>query len=518
MRNVVLCAGTGIGKSIVAAVIADVLHKHLDIDGLPSIISMGQNALAKQYIESFEELGEQRFFQIKGAANYPCQFLERQPLATVKTADSCMFSKMLPAETDKYCRGCEFKAAKKLVHTTQNLITNYSYFMTAFLASGHLEHRKLNVFDEAHVVNDAYCSFTEISISSELLTKYIKEVSDINSTFDAVRPGLVAMQTAINNKQVNASNYMEFMQQCYTAYLSVAKVFLKHAEGVAPHSMVDSAKFEKLAKKYAGFAGKIKDFLRDKYDHVFDDSVEKNICIKSIFVSGSIENLLTTKNLFMSATITESTAFDILGLKRDETEFIMTPAVFPRENKPLFFLGKQSLNFDALKKQETLDVLADQVNVIIQHHTGTKGLIIVPSFYLGSAVIKKVDKSCKIFEHKSGGTKLGDLIREFKEYKGTAVLVSPSIFEGLDFKNDDSRFQIIVKAPFPSLGDKRIKYIATNYPHIYQEMALLKILQGIGRSVRTPEDFAATYFLDSAIKRLYDSSLNLWKDHYNVMT
>lgn len=516
-RNVVLCAGTGIGKSVLGAVISDCVDKLVPGDALPSIISMGTNALAQQYTESFADLGKHKFFQIKGAANYPCQFLEMQPISPVKTADSCMYSKMLPEETEKYCRGCEFKEAKKMVHKTQNLITNYTYFMTAFLASGHLDARKLNIFDEAHVVNDAYCSFTEIEFTTERLAKYVKEVSDINATFDGVKHHLVNLYESVAHKQVNAENYMEFLETGYAAYLTVAKAFLAHSQGVAVHSMVDGAKFEKIAKKYAGLASKIKDFLKFKYDHVFDDSVEKEIKVKMIFVSGTIDSLLTTKNLFMSATITDSTAYDILGLNKDDTDFIMLPPVFPKENKPLFFLGNQSLNFDALKKQETLDGLANQVAVIVDHHRDTKGLIIVPSFYLGSAVVKKIDKNCRVFEHRSGGQKLQDLIKDFKSYKGTAVLVSPSIFEGLDFKNDDSRFQIIVKAPFASLGDKRIKYIATNYPHIYQEMALLKILQGIGRSVRTPDDFAATYFLDSGIKRLYDSSLNLWKDHYSVI-
>jgi Rad3-related DNA helicase len=168
-----------------------------------------------------------------------------------------------------------------------------------------------------------------------------------------------------------------------------------------------------------------------------------------------------------------------------------------------------------LKDPETTKWLRETTNKVVTFHEGQKGLIIAPSFFLGSQVVKGL--GCKVFEHIQGRN-LSQLIKDFKMFKGSAVLVSPSIFEGLDFKNDESRFQIIVKSPFASLADKRIKYIADNYPTIYQEMTLLKILQGIGRSVRTPEDFAATYFLDASSKKLYDSKLNLWKDHYVVKT
>jgi ATP-dependent DNA helicase DinG len=33
------------------------------------------------------------------------------------------------------------------------------------------------------------------------------------------------------------------------------------------------------------------------------------------------------------------------------------------------------------------------------------------------------------------------------------VLISPSLYTGLDLKDDLSRFQIIVKVPYPDLGE-----------------------------------------------------------------
>jgi Rad3-related DNA helicase len=121
----------------------------------------------------------------------------------------------------------------------------------------------------------------------------------------------------------------------------------------------------------------------------------------------------------------------------------------------------------------------------------------------------------RVFLH-DRNTKLNDLIAEFKNYTKSAVLISPSIFEGLDFAGDNSRFQILLKAPYPSLGEKRMKHIADNYGEIYRLMTLKKIIQGIGRSVRSEDDYATTYVLDANIKKLFNSSLNVWKDQFEV--
>lgn len=514
-QNVVLCAGTGVGKSIIGAVISDCVDKLLDTEDLPSMIMMGTNALARQYSESFDSLGKYKYFQIKGASNYSCAYMDAQPGTGIYTGEDCVNKKLHPDESAKYCKGCEFKEAKGLVNTTDNLITNYAYFLTGMLSAQHLKKRKLHIFDEAHVFNDAYTSFTEITLSSELLSKYIKELNDTNDNCVPEAAALIMLKGKVENKEIGEGNYMECIKIVSGIYKSAARKIASMSEKLKSLDVVKSTRYEKQAKKFESLAFKIDTFIEKRYDHVMDDTVPNTVAIKTIFVSDSITSLLAKKNLFMSATITDTMSSEILGLDEESTAFIMTPPVFPPENKPLFFIGKQPLNFNSLKDPELINWLKDTTKKIVEFHGDQKGLVIAPSFFLGSQVVKSL--KCRVFEHQQGRN-LSQLIKDFKEYKGSAVLVSPSIFEGLDFKNDESRFQIIVKSPFASLGDKRIKYIADKYPSVYQEMTLLKILQGIGRSVRTPEDFAATYCLDPSTKKLYDSPLNLWKDHYVVKT
>jgi Rad3-related DNA helicase len=123
----------------------------------------------------------------------------------------------------------------------------------------------------------------------------------------------------------------------------------------------------------------------------------------------------------------------------------------------------------------------------------------------------------KLFEHIQG-TKLEATLTAFKEYKGElpAVLVSPSMFEGIDLPGDLSRFQILVKAPFPSLGDKRMKFILDHHPDLYNVITIMKMVQGAGRSVRSMEDHAVTYCLDLNGQRVFNSNANIWKNEFNL--
>jgi len=139
-----------------------------------------------------------------------------------------------------------------------------------------------------------------------------------------------------------------------------------------------------------------------------------------------------------------------------------------------------------------------------------------PSFQTIKRLTMSLDKNVNWFIHEQGTT-IANLTKEFKKSKN-GVLISPSIFEGMDFAGDDSRWQIICKTPYPSLGDIRIKKIADQYGSIYREIALYKILQGIGRSIRSADDSAITYFLDKSSETIFKSSLNIWKERFSILS
>jgi Rad3-related DNA helicase len=83
------------------------------------------------------------------------------------------------------------------------------------------------------------------------------------------------------------------------------------------------------------------------------------------------------------------------------------------------------------------------------------------------------------------------------------LLISPSITEGLDLKNDLGRFCIFVKVPYPNLGDAWVKRRFELSKEWYNRQALINIIQGSGRIVRSNTDWGNTFILDSSWETLH---------------
>jgi ATP-dependent DNA helicase DinG len=96
--------------------------------------------------------------------------------------------------------------------------------------------------------------------------------------------------------------------------------------------------------------------------------------------------------------------------------------------------------------------------------------------------------------------------------KSMLVLISPSLHTGLDLKNDQSRFQIVVKIPYPSRGDRWIETKRKiDGGKWYNWQTALRLVQSCGRSIRSKDDWAKTYILDSAFSRfIRENKLPVW--------
>jgi Rad3-related DNA helicase len=510
-KNVILCAGTGIGKSIIAAVVAEVM-KTVAESNLSGIYLSSTNQLIDQYGDSFKHLPEMKFFRIKGARNYGCQyFIERGN--KFATGEDCVKTELSEMEENKYCKNCMYDQNKKIINKTQNLITNYSYFLISKLKSEHLMERNLQVFDEAHLLNETFCSQVSIDVSVDLLDKLCTLLNDLNGKADNQKADLVLFKKDIERRAINISNYKVKINELLKIYQSIVDI-CSHQAALIP-DLKAKIKVRKVGSRFSRLGDLIVSFFEHDYDHVFDDTVDKQISIKPIFVSDMMHLLLGRFNLFMSATISKSFAKTTFNLDPADTAYINPEDVFPKENKPIFFIGKENLNYQKMKDPQTFKDMAKVIQFIVDHHKGDKGIILVPSFYASKMLSNAIPKSVRLFLHEQG-TNSAEIVESFRKHTGSGVLMSPSIFEGLDFKDDESRYQIVCKTPYASLGDLRVKKIADSYGDIYREMTLYKILQGMGRSIRSSEDTAATYFLDKSSETLFKSTQNIWKDRYEI--
>jgi ATP-dependent DNA helicase DinG len=81
-------------------------------------------------------------------------------------------------------------------------------------------------------------------------------------------------------------------------------------------------------------------------------------------------------------------------------------------------------------------------------------------------------------------------------------------------KDELSRLQIITKVPYPNIGDRRINEKRKINEQWYSWQTALRLIQGYGRSIRSKEDWAKTYVLDSAFGYFVEKNRNILPDWF----
>jgi Rad3-related DNA helicase len=537
MSSIILCAPTGTGKSIIGAVTAEALTA---IKGAPdstvksSISITATNVLAKQYDATFKRLSDQRkYIMIKGANNYDCSALYEP--GKPENAEACAWYTMVQAGSEfesviqQHCNKCEYLAVKKMKNAVRHLTTNYSYFFIDRMYTGKFEDRDLLIWDEAHLINDLFSEHNAIYFSQKRIQAMAQEIADTVRLTDLEITKILTSVAADCGKKnkITESNYEAYVRAMWKVYRYARDQGVIAAErALRSGQMNQYTKLTRFTKKYEGLACKIDDLFKYGYDHVFEYKEEEAaVSIKPIFVGTMMEALqCASHNLFMSATVSGPFMSKTLNLDPERTKFIKLPPTFPKENKDIVFFDPLSLSYTSLQNPDVVTALRKNVAKIVRKHgvdEGERGIILTPSFKLQNEIVSELQPliktgDIKLFEHRQG-EKLEHILDAFKAFKGTsAVLISPAMFEGVDLPGDLSRFQILVKAPFPSLGDKRMKFILDRYPELYEEITRMKMVQGAGRSVRSQDDYAVTYCLDKNGQRLFTSTNNIWKDEFNL--
>lgn len=537
-KNVCVNAPTGTGKSVIGAVTAEALSSITDkhADGVKSSISLtATNALATQYGKTFHILEEsEKYMMIKGANNYPCGVMnELDEEANLHNAEECNFRQYketgaFPDLVFNHCNSCEYMNTKRRRNAVRHLTTNYSFYFVDRMYSGIFEDRDLIVFDEAHLLNDLFSEhnaiFTSVQRLDTLTTEYNEGfgLSDVGiiKKIRSVRDALMSPNV------IDASNYKEYLRVLMDIYaFGVTNFKEAQLKAMRTRDLKRSSKMQKMISKYEGLSCKIDDLFNFEYEHVYDfNEKDKSLSVKPVFIKEMFLALeCGPRNLFMSATITEADMIETLGMTTENLKFIKLAPTFPAENKEFIFYKPMALNYTSTQDPKVLDSLRKNALDIVKKHVSLqeRGIILTPSFRLQEEIMKGIRPleaagKLKIFEQVSG-TPLAKVLEDFRCYTGgPAVLVSPSMYEGIDLSGDLCRFQILVKAPWPSLGDKRMAYIKDHHPSQYRGITLKKLVQGAGRGVRSADDHAVTYCLDATAQNIFKSKNNIWLDEFKL--
>lgn len=523
-KFIFLEAPTGFGKSAVAVTLARSLGS--------SHICTSTKDLQTQYNRDFPYLSE-----VKGRNNFPCIVKEDMGIREsceygpcLKDDDfDCIYKTRMSdydvksegtiyenLEINKYAlkkyydkakehsqlvriewKPCEYYHQKWISIKSSHTIYNYKYFLSDLFYSSGVNKRKLLILDEAHTLESEVSSFKNIIFSKESLIRFFPKIDLPDS------------------KHTDVETWIDFctrLKEQFTRYVEKAANILgsggtrKDDIYVSEKNLIDAINYEKnLLTFLADLRINKENWLVTNITKNEIDNKLARIKLEPLVVSSYFTDIFDkgSVSLLMSATIlSKENLCKAVGLKNEDVKFIRVEnSDFPIKNRPIYLMNVAWLN--ARTMSESLPNIVKVLDNLLSVHKNDKGIIHTTSYSQVQFIKNNLSKAnlSRLIETNPKFDRNEMILKHTQSEKPT-VLISPSMFLGVDLKDDLSRFQIIVKVPYPDLTDKKVSVLKQRNPKWYEWNTILRLIQAYGRSVRNADDYANTYILDSSVSFL----------------
>lgn len=216
------------------------------------------------------------------------------------------------------------------------------------------------------------------------------------------------------------------------------------------------------------------------------------------YVGGEVRRLLLEfgdRVLLMSGTIYDKKTYcSQLGINPEDAHFIRIESTFPKENRPIYLKPAYQVNTSHATWNENFPKMIEIIQAILAIFHDAKGLIHAPSYFAAEEIAKALN-SPRVWTHQANNF-LTTLERFFAS-SGNGIFLSPICQQGVDFKEDRARFQIVVRVPYLSTGSAFVADKLKKDFQWYNYQALIVFGQQVGRVNRGPDDYGATFLLDS---------------------
>ena len=447
-----------------------------DADSYGAFILTITKNLQDQYLEFFPDM-----FLYKGKSNYMCKVDEDFDVETAP----CILSH----ELRKKCWNddiCPYYKARNVALSTQACVLNYRKFFT--IPSEHKK-RQFIICDEASELEEELVNMVSATIKYSQLEKC-----------GITTPKLRTKSYTKTRKWVN-SLLFELTQE--TIRLSSNHKKLKRSSS-------EKSKLRTLLHINERLSLIELNWLNCEF--IIDNNAE-SVTFLPLRVDKLANNIFKygEKILLTSATIIDPINYiKSLGIKEDDCMFIEEQCKFDSSKSPIYISDLNNLNYK--NKHTVLPKLAELVKKILKFHKDEKGIIHTHSNEISSYLQNKLTSKRLLFRDVENDNNA--ILKKHEVPDSPTVLVSPSLGYGVDLKDDLARFQIVMKVPYPPLGNKRINHKFKTDKQWFENRTLSSLVQMCGRATRSKDDYAVTYILDGNAIRLIQTNRDKLPDYF----
>ncbi|WP_296789495.1 helicase C-terminal domain-containing protein [uncultured Methanobrevibacter sp.] len=525
-KNIIVNAGTGIGKSVIATTIANLFYS--------AYICTKTINLQTQYMQDFKEM----LVELKGKKHYQCFFnrscdncyveevnkngtiADKKALLNGEHGRSFIFHDNISEEEyDNIieemmiwkCSDCPYKLA--LLNAQNNNYVNANYHSLYF--NSHViprfKKRDIIIFDECHNFENIMTGIIQFSLNpDEIYDNY-----DIY-VFDAESDDLQSIDY-----------WIKIHEDIITKLNEKKAKEVGNLQGRADDNIIKAIESEyeqkilKIQHKITNLSSGEWFIKLPKHDDWFD-SKRNNIQFKPLYGKEYTQRLLDLGEfrLFFTGTLPNHESFcRWVGISPTETCYIYEKSPYPVENRPIYkhYLGNFNSKYNQRVNGKYIpawmnDKVLNGVSEILQQHQDEKILIHTSS-------IEQTDWLCNELSYMNFdvipayGESRNENIGLFKSSDDFNILISPSIKEGVDFKGDLCTAQLIFKVPRPVYKDE-VKARCDIDKEWYNFHTIIPLMQSYGRGIRSKTDYCVTYILDSAFENLLRYNTYLFEDYF----
>jgi len=397
------------------------------------------------------------------------------------SAEDCTNSKENPCPYDSECY---YLKAKREAISAPLAVLNIAYFLSEANYIGTFTDIEYLTIDECDVMEDQLMNFIEVVITSKQLSELDIQPPKFKTKFES--------WVEWANEALNVLNpRLEHIQKEIEGNWSTVNFNL----------MKEEKRLSKLISKLSFFVREV------DTSWVWVPSEDRWV-FKPIKVSKYCEHYLwrhAKRVLGMSATILDPIQMCVnIGLKPTNYTYKALPSSFPIEIRPVIY--EPCANVTNKTMDVALPALKERIEQIMIDHPDEKILCHVVSYKIRDYLIKNI-QSIRLVTHNSYNR--AEILDNFKKSRMPKVLISPSMDRGVDLPGDECRVVIIAKMPFGDLGDPQVSKRVYGYKdgnRWYAHKTISKIVQMAGRGVRSKDDYAITYILDSQFERIYNDN------------
>lgn len=478
-----------------------------------------------------------------------CRFYEQTIAMAFDEIERYVFSEIPTVEEFvDYCdrRGiCPYELAKELASKATVVTAPYAYFFVQFIRDTLLDWMSVPIsdlvviVDEAHNLPDYAREVKTLNLSRKALRHVEKEVNEFGnleildgvSILDIVSAMDEALDSAVEEYLLDEdgllpTNFLE--ERLLHAFTLTSKMLeLATRELMVQGEIIRERKKEagRLPRSYIFSLGAFLNFWMNIEERYYvklilggDNPSFESYCLDPSIAAAPL--LDCAASVHMSGTLSPLIEYrDSLGLP-SSSPMNSFPSPFPKRNRRIFFVDDVTTKYEDLAQdQEIVEKIEDYI-VNICNGVRRNTVVFFPSFnllqrFLSDGILYRIKRKVHIEERGMSQSDLMETVTRFREgAEQGAVLfavVGGRVSEGLDFPDRELELAFIVGIPYPKPTAKQRALLhyyemkfGRGWEYTVRAPAYRRMLQAIGRLIRTDTDIGVAIILDRRAKQFSD--------------